>query len=480
MARWSSTANDCSAWTWPDAQMTMTPAFTKLLVANRGEIAVRIVRACQDLKIPTVVAHSTADRDSLAVRLADESFCIGPGPSTRSYLNTPALLYACARTGADAVHPGYGFLAEDADFAEACVDLGITYLGPSAAVIRMMGDKIAARSAMAQAGVPVLPGSDGPLVDADEALACAEEVGYPVILKASAGGGGRGLRLVRTAAELPAALTEMRQVARSLFTDDRVYLEKFAPAARHVEVQILADRFNNVLHLGERDCSIQRRHQKLVEESPSTVLTGRQRADLCAAAVRGATAIGYQGVGTMEFLLSATGSFHFMEMNTRLQVEHPVTEVLTGVDIVTWMIRIAAGQKIDFGQADVASRGHALECRINTEDVARDWQASLGRLTRFSPPSGPWTRVDTHGYPGYELPPFYDSLLAKVITIGNDRAEALRRMERALAEFDCAGVSTTVDFHRQLMRHPLFQRGEHRLDFVESYLGTDGKLRTEP
>jgi acetyl-CoA carboxylase biotin carboxylase subunit len=450
-----------------------------VLVCNRGEVAVRIVRACHDLGLPAVVAHSDADRDSRAVQLADEAVCIGAGPAGRSYLNVPAILYACARTGADAVHPGYGFLAEDAYFAEACEQAGITFVGPPAEVIRLMGDKIAAREAVARAGVPVSPGSAGALTDTADALACAERVGYPVLLKAAAGGGGRGLRLVTSPAELPAALAATRAAARSLFFDDRVYLEKFVPAARHVEVQVLADRHGTVVHLGERDCSIQRRHQKLVEESPSTVLTDAQRDALCEAAVRGAASIGYASAGTVEFLVDGAGDFAFLEMNTRIQVEHPVTEMRTGIDLVEWMIRVAAGEPLGFGQADVRPRGHALECRINAEDVTRDWAGSFGELTGFAPPLGAGVRVDTHGYPGYRLPPYYDSLLAKVVVLGETRADALRRMERALAEFDCTGVSTTLDFHRQLLRHGVFRAGTHRLDFLDRYLTPHGVLEPE-
>jgi acetyl-CoA carboxylase, biotin carboxylase subunit len=450
-----------------------------LLVANRGEVAVRIVRACRDLGIRSVAAYSEADRDSLAVRLADDAVCIGAAPAAKSYLNVPAILYACARSGADAVHPGYGFLAEDADFALACEQVGVTFVGPSSSVISLMGDKIAARTAMHAAGVPISPGSPGALGDVAEALDRAAQVGYPVLLKASAGGGGRGLRRVDSPAEMPLALLELRDAARSLFQDDRVYLEKFVTAARHVEVQVLADRHGTVVHLGERDCSIQRRHQKLVEESPSTALDDTQRAEICAAAVRGAEAISYSSAGTMEFLVGADGRFAFMEMNTRVQVEHPVTEMRTGVDIVGWMIRIAAGEPLDFGQPDVQQRGHVIECRINTENVARNWAGSFGRVTRFVPPTGNSVRVDTHCFSGYVMPPYYDPLLAKIVVAGPSRDDALRRMSRALGELECTGVDTTRDFHRQLMRHPVFAAGVHRLDFVDRYLGPDGVLSEE-
>lgn len=448
--------------------------FRKVLVANRGEIAVRVIRACRDLGIPTVAAHSDVDAGSLAVRLADESVCIGPGPSARSYLNVPSLLYACARVDADAIHPGYGFLSEDADFAEACRGVGVTFIGPSPEVIRLMGDKISARRAMLAAGVPVFPGSPDAVTDVRAAREIAAEIGYPVVLKAAAGGGGRGLRLVQDQAQLDAALPELRRVARSLFFDDRVYIEKFAPAARHVEVQILADANGNVVHLGERDCSIQRNHQKLVEESPSTVLDPETRAELCETAVRGAAAIGYTGAATMEYLLDRNGKIAFLEMNTRVQVEHPVTELRSGVDIVRWSILLAAGRELRLRQTDVRLTGHAIECRINTEDPARDWQGSSGLLTGFRAPGGPWVRVDTHGHPGYRVPPHYDSLLAKVITVGADRDEAIARMRRALAEFEVSGVHTTLRFHRELMDHVEFTAGTHRLDFVERYLSADG------
>jgi len=452
----------------------------KVLVANRGEIAVRIVRACRDMELPVVVAHSAADRDSLATRLADETVCIGPGAAGRSYLNIPALVYAAARSGADAVHPGYGFLAEDTYFAQVCADAGLTFIGPSAEVIALMGDKIAARAAAASADVPILPGSPGAVSDLTDALGWASRIGYPVVLKAAAGGGGRGLRVVRKAAGLPGALADLRRAARTLFFDDRVYVEKLASAARHVEVQILADAHGTVLHLGDRDCSVQRRHQKLVEESPSTALGPARREEICAAAVRLAARIGYVSAGTVEFLLGADGEFQFLEMNPRIQVEHPVTEMRSGVDLVQWMIRIAAGEPLEFGQADVALRGHVLECRINAEDPARDWQGSFGRLETFTPPGGRDVRVDSHAYPGYQLPPFYDSLLAKVIVRGDSRVEALRRMERALAELECAGVRTTREFHRELMRHPVFRAGRHTQDFLDRYLSPDGGLRVDP
>ncbi len=450
--------------------------FDKILVCNRGEIAVRIVRACRDLGIPTAVAYSAADRDSRAVQLADDAVCVGPGPAARSYLNIPALLHAAERVGADAVHPGYGFLSEDAHFAEICGKLGIAFIGPAAGVIAAMCDKARARALMAAAGLPVPAGVERPLQGLAEAAERAAAVGYPVILKAAAGGGGRGMAVVRRPERLAAALVEVQKVARTVFLDDRVYLERYVEGARHVEVQVLGDTHGTVVHLGERDCSIQRRQQKLLEESPSTVLTPDLRARMGEAAVRGARAVGYSSAGTMEFLVDPAGDFYFMEMNTRIQVEHPLTEMCTGIDLVGWMIRVAAGERLAFSQDDIRPRGHAIECRINSEDAGNDWAGSFGRLGRFVQPGGPGVRVDTHGYAGYQVPPYYDSLLAKVVVHADTREEAIRRMDRALAEFDCAGVATTIGFHRQVLAHPTFAAGEHRLDFVERHLTPDGRL----
>jgi acetyl-CoA carboxylase biotin carboxylase subunit len=451
--------------------------FSKVLVGNRGEIAVRIMRACKDLGIATVCVCSEADRDSRAVALADESVCVGPAPASQSYLNVPAIMYACARTGADAVHPGYGFLSENPYFAEVCADAGVAFIGPPARVIALMGDKPAARRAMAQAGLPVPAGIDRPLTGAAEAAELAAAIGYPVVLKAAAGGGGRGITIVREPADLPGAYAETQRTARATFRDDRIYLEKFIESARHVEVQLLGDQHGSIVHLGERDCSIQRRRQKLVEESPSTALDEDLRTRICAAAVAGARAVGYYSAGTMEFLLGPDGCFYFMEMNTRIQVEHPVTEMRTGIDLVQWMIRVAAGERLPFGQDDIHLSGHAIECRINAEDPALGWQGFPGRLDHFVVPGGPGVRVDTHGFPGYQVPPHYDSLLAKVIAHSDTRDGALAVMARALAEFDCTGVPTTIPFHRQLIAHPRFQAGTHRLDFLETHLDNGGALR---
>ncbi|GAA4424028.1 acetyl-CoA carboxylase biotin carboxylase subunit [Actinokineospora soli] len=452
----------------------------KILVCNRGEIAVRVIRACRELGIPSVIAYSAADRESRAVALADEAVCVGPGPSPRSYLNVPALIHAAEKTGADAVHPGYGFLSEDAQFAAVCADLGITFIGPPPDVITAMGDKTNARRAMAAAGLPLPPGSEDPLTGPTEALERAAAIGYPVILKAAAGGGGKGMKVVHRPEDLPDALADVQQTARTIFLDDRVYLERFVTGARHVEVQILGDNYGNIVHLGERDCSIQRRQQKLVEESPSTVLTPELRDAICGAAVAGASAAGYRSAGTVEFLVDPAGEFYFMEMNSRIQVEHPVTEVRSGIDLVAWMIRVASGERLAFTQDDISLSGHAIECRINSEDAARDWAGSFGKLERFVPPAGPGVRVDTHGFPGYKIPPYYDSLLAKVIVHADSREEALARMDRALAEFDCAGVSTTIPFHRELMSHSTFREGTHRLDFVDRFLTESGTLREAP
>ncbi len=450
----------------------------KVLVCNRGEIAVRVVRACRELGIPSAVAYSAADRDSRAVQLADEAVCVGPGPSPRSYLNVPALVHAADKVGADAVHPGYGFLSEDAHFAQVCIDLGITFIGPPPDVITAMGDKTNARRAMAAAGLPLPAGSENPLTGPAEAAERAAEIGYPVILKAAAGGGGKGMRVVHRPEDMTEALAEVQQTARTIFLDDRVYLESYITAARHVEVQVLGDQHGNLVHLGERDCSIQRRQQKLVEESPSTVVSDEMRERMCAAAVAGARAAGYSSAGTVEFLVDPAGDFYFMEMNSRIQVEHPVTEVRSGIDLVAWMIRVAAGERLSFAQEDIRLTGHAIECRINSEDAAKGWAGSFGTLDRFVPPAGPGVRVDTHGFAGYKIPPYYDSLLAKVIVHADTRNEAMARMDRALSEFDCAGVATTIGFHRDLMAHPRFRDGTHRLDFVDRFLTENGNLRT--
>ena len=450
--------------------------FKKILICNRGEIALRINRTCHDMGIKTVQIYSKADADSRPVELADEAVLIGPPPSSRSYLHIPSIIHACLMTGAEAVHPGYGFLSQDTYFAEICRDSGITFIGPSPKVMEMMGDKSSARKLMADAGLPLPGGTEKPLVNYDEALQRSEQVGYPIILKASAGGGGRGMQVVWGRSELASALENVRNTAQAVFKDNRVYLEKFIRDARHVEVQVMGDRHGNVLYLGERDCSIQRRQQKLIEESPSTYINEDLRRRIGEAAALGARSIGYESAGTMEFLVDCDRNFYFMEMNTRIQVEHPVTETTTGLDIVELMIGVAAGEPLPVKQEDIKPRGHAIECRVNAEDPANNWKGASGTLTRFIPPGGPRVRVDTHAHTGYTIPPFYDSLLAKVIVHGKNRTDALDIMQRALTEFACEGVKTTIPFHLELLAHPVFRSGDYHLDFIEKYMTPEGNL----
>ena len=446
--------------------------FGKVLIANRGEIALRVARACRELGVDTVAVYSTVDRDSAVVRYADEAVHIGPGPSKRSYLNMPALIASALRTGADAIHPGYGFLSENPYFAEVCAANGITFIGPPADVIARLGDKVAARTLMAQAGVPMLPGSLRPLATVSEAKAVVDEIGFPVIIKAAAGGGGRGMSVVHGEAEFARAYRETKAAAQALFGDGRVYVERYLEKARHVEIQILADTHGNVIQLGERDCSAQRRHQKLVEETPAPGLPDRVRDAMGKAAVRGARSVGYVGAGTFEFLVDETGAFYFMEVNCRIQVEHPVTEMVTGVDLVQEQIRIAAGERLRYRQQDVALRGAAVECRINVEDPNRGFAPSPGVLEEFVPAAGPFVRVDTHGYQGYKVPADYDSLLAKVVVWAPDRAQALDRMARALEEFRISGrgVRTTSAFLGELIANPVFRRGEHTTSIVDDVI----------
>jgi acetyl-CoA carboxylase biotin carboxylase subunit len=444
--------------------------FNKVLIANRGEIAVRIVRACQELGLRAVVAYSQADRDSLAVRLADEAVCIGPAAPARSYLNTPALISAALITGCDAIHPGYGFLSENAYFAEICAECKLTFIGPSPEAIRLMGDKATARQTMRAAGLPVIPGSEGTLHGIEEAQELAREIGYPVLLKAVAGGGGRGMRLVQDETELSRAYPTARAEAEAAFSQGDLYMERYLTGMRHVEVQVLADTYGHAIHLGERDCSIQRRHQKIIEEGPSPAVGAELRAEMGAAALRGVSAIGYANAGTIEFLLDSQGRFYFMEMNTRIQVEHPVTELITGIDLVKWQLRIAAGERLTLAQKDVRIRGHAVECRINAEDPTREFLPSAGEVEFFLPPGGPGVRIDTHLYAGYTPPGVYDSLLAKVITWGEDRAEALARMRRALSECIITGVTTTMPFQHELLSHPVFASGAFDLGFLPALM----------
>jgi acetyl-CoA carboxylase, biotin carboxylase subunit len=427
--------------------------FRKVLVANRGEIALRVIRACREMGIRTVAVYSEADRESLHVRFADEDICIGPPPARDSYLNIPRLIAAAEITGAEAIHPGYGFLAENAEFAEICDRAHITFIGPSAEQIRLMGDKATARKTMMGVGVPTVPGSPGAIEDAESALETAREIGFPVLIKAAAGGGGKGMRVAPDAEAFTQQLQMAQNEARSAFGDASVYLEKYLSRPRHIEIQIIGDQHGNVIHLGERECSLQRRHQKLIEEAPSVAVTPELRARMGEAAIRGAKAIGYHSAGTIEFLLDEDGSFYFMEMNTRIQVEHPVTELVTGIDLVKEQIRIAAGEKLSVLETPEL-RGHCIECRINAEDPKRNFAPSPGQITIFHPPGGPGVRVDTHAYAGYVVPPFYDSLLGKLIVSGNTREEALARTRIALESFVIEGVHTTIPFLLELLQDP--------------------------
>ena len=440
--------------------------FEKILVADRGEIALRVIRTCKELGIPTVAIHSVADDNSLHVGLADEDVCIGPPPGDQSYRNYSRVLSAADITNADAIHPGYGPLAENAEFAELCESCGITFIGPSVDSIRTMGDKASARAAMEAAKVPTSPGT-GILANYDEAREAASEIGYPVRLKAAAGGGGRGMRTVESEDDLELAWQMAESEAAAAFSSGNLYLEKEIVNPRHVEVQVLGDQKGTVLHLGERECSIQRRHQKLIEESPSPAVTDELRAKMAQAAVDGSAAAGYYGAGTVEFLLDQSGEFYFLEMNTRIQVEHPVTEMVTGLDIVREQISVAAGEPLGIRQDEVPFEGHAIECRINAEDPENDFRPSPGRITAFHLPGGPGVRVDTHAYAGYVIPSQYDSLLAKLITFGKTREDAVARMLRALEEFVIEGVPTTIPFHRKAIAHPDFRSGEISTDFVQ-------------
>jgi len=428
---------------------------------------VRVIRACRELGIRTVAVYSDADRHALHVRMADEAFCIGPPPAAESYLNIPNIMSTAELLGVDAIHPGYGFLAENPHFSEICQDVNITFVGPPPEAIAIMGNKAAARQRMKAAGVPVVPGSEGPVRNESEATDVARSVGFPIIVKASAGGGGRGMRVVHTREDLRRALQTAQAEAEAAFGSGELYLEKYVEEPRHIEVQILADKHNDVIHLGARDCSIQRRHQKLLEESPPPGVRDRFIRALGKAAVRAAHAINYTSAGTVEFLVDRDGHFYFMEMNTRIQVEHPVTEMVTGTDIVKLQIKVAVGEKLGINQGDVEIRGHAIECRVNAEDPRHDFRPSPGTVAMFVPPGGPGVRVDTHVYTGYTIPPYYDSLLAKVITWGADRAEAITRMRRALAEFEIAGVPTTIPFHLMVLDNAFFRRGEVYTNFVQ-------------
>ena len=445
-------------------------SFSKILIANRGEIALRIIRTCEEMGIATVAVHSTVDRSALHVQLADEAVCIGEAPSNKSYLNVPNIIAAALTRGASAIHPGYGFLAENARFAEICADHNITFIGPTARAMLSMGDKATAKATMQAANVPTVPGSKGLLANAKEAAQLAAEIGYPVIVKATAGGGGRGMRLVREASELEKMFLAAQGEAEASFGNPGVYLEKFVENPRHIEFQILADSHGNVVHLGERDCSIQRRHQKLLEEAPSAVLDSELRRKMGEAAVRAAQSIDYVGAGTVEFLVDQDGSFYFMEMNTRIQVEHPVTEMVTGVDLIAEQIRAAQGDRLSFAQDDVVLRGHAIECRINAEDPDHNFRPSPGRISGYLAPGGLGVRMDSHVYTDYEIPPYYDSLIGKLIVWGPNRNTAIRRMRRALRECAITGVPTTIGFHQKVLEHPKFLAGEVYTNFVEKMM----------
>lgn len=444
------------------------PPFETVLVANRGEIALRVVRTCRELGIRSVVVHSTVDRDSAAVRAADEAVQIGPGPSRLSYLSVPAVIESALRTGAQAVHPGYGFLSEDPDFAEICAENDLVFVGPKPRLMAELGDKATARRLMSEAGLPLLPGSTGTVDTETEAVRCAEQIGYPLIIKASAGGGGRGMAVVQDAEELVTTYRATRAGALAVFGDGRVYLERYCERARHVEVQVLADEHGSVVHLGERDCSVQRRHQKLVEETPAPRLPDGLRERITAAAVQGARAVGYTGAGTMEFIVDGD-EFYFMEINCRIQVEHPVSEMVTGIDLVREQLAVAAGRPLPFAQRDIRLDGYAIECRVNAEDPERNFVPTAGEITDFTPPGGPFVRVDTHVRAGSVIPSDYDSLLAKVIVWGSDREQAVERMRRALTEFRITGrgLHTTASFLADVVDDPVFRLGTHTTRFLE-------------
>ncbi|MGE7270546.1 acetyl-CoA carboxylase biotin carboxylase subunit [Brevibacillus panacihumi] len=441
--------------------------FTKVLIANRGEIAVRIIRACRELGLATVAVYSETDREALHVQLADEAYCIGPTASKDSYLNMSRIISIALLTKADAIHPGYGFLAENASFAQLCRDCSIAFIGPEAESIQKMGDKSVAKSTMRAANVPLVPGTEGLIEDIEEALQVAKSIGYPVIVKATAGGGGRGMRVAFDEHELSKSIRQAQKEAETAFGNAGVYLEKYVEEPRHVEIQVMGDKHGNVVYLGERDCSIQRRHQKLVEEAPSPALDQSLREAMGQAAVAAAKAVNYHGAGTVEFLLDKHGQFYFMEMNTRIQVEHPVTEMITGFDLIKEQILVAAGKPLSFRQEDVKINGWAIECRINAENPAKNFMPSPGKVANYLPPGGYGVRVDSAVYPGYEITPFYDSMVAKLIVWGKDREEAIARMKRALEEFIIDGVHTTIPFHSKLLEHPDFVSGNFATNFLE-------------
>ncbi|MDR7314107.1 acetyl-CoA carboxylase biotin carboxylase subunit [Brevibacillus nitrificans] len=443
--------------------------FQKVLIANRGEIAVRVIRACRELGIRTVAVYSEADREALHVKMADEAYCIGPKASKDSYLNIANIMSVATKVGADAIHPGYGFLAENADFAEICEACNITFIGPDPDAIVNMGDKSTAKDTMKAAGVPTVPGTEGLIEDVADAIKTANEIGYPVMVKATAGGGGRGMRVAVDDEDLEKAIRQAQNEAKTAFGNPGVYLEKFVEGPRHVEIQVMADKHGNAVYLGERDCSIQRRHQKLIEEAPSPALSEELRKQMGEAAVAAAKAVSYHGAGTVEFLLDKHGKFYFMEMNTRIQVEHPVTELVTGFDLIKEQLTVAAGQPLSFTQEDIVLDGWAIECRINAENPAKNFMPSPGRITEYLAPGGFGVRVDSAAYAGYSIPPYYDSMIAKLIVWGKDRNEAIERMKRALGEFVVEGITTTIPFHLKVLEHEVFVSGHFDTKFLETY-----------
>ena len=445
--------------------------FNKILIANRGEIALRIIRACRELGIKTVAVYSEADRDSLPVKLADEAYCIGAPQPAKSYLNQANIISAAVVSGADAIHPGYGFLAENAGFAEKCESCKITFIGPSVKAIELMGNKSVARETMIKEGVPVVPGTESTIKDVDEALQLAKEMGYPVLIKASAGGGGRGMRVAHSKDDLERSIQAAKSEAQAAFGCADVYLEKYVEEPRHIEFQILGDKQGNIVYLGERDCSIQRRNQKVIEESPSTALTPELRKKMGEAAVMAARSVGYYNAGTIEFLLDRNNDFYFIEMNTRIQVEHTVTEMVTGIDLIKEQIRLAAGEPLGYKQEDIQFRGWAIECRINAEDPTRNFMPSPGKITKYIVPGGPGVRLDSFVYEGYTVLPFYDSMIGKLIVLGKDREEAVSRMQRALGEFVIEGVSTIIPFHLQVLGNAFFRKGEIYTNFIQRRIG---------
>ncbi|MGA2925842.1 MAG: acetyl-CoA carboxylase biotin carboxylase subunit [Solirubrobacteraceae bacterium] len=449
--------------------------FNKVLIANRGEIALRVARACRELGIKSVALYSTVDAESAVVRFADEAVHVGPPHPGKSYLHIPNVIGAALKTGADALHPGYGFLSEDPFFAEICANHGITFIGPRPEVMERVGDKAVARDLMQKAGLPLLPGTIEPVGTVDDAHDVAASIGFPLIIKAVAGGGGRGMNVVRREEDLARLYQTTRATAQAVFKDSAVYMERYLDAPRHTEIQLICDQHGNGVYFFERDCSVQRRHQKLIEEAPSIHLSDEQRRDIGERAVKGALSVGYTGAGTMEFLLDRDGNLSFMEMNARIQVEHPVSEMITSVDLIQEQIRVAAGEPLSVSQDDVVLRGHAIECRVNAEDPDRDFAPAAGRLDVYVPPGGPWTRVDSHCYPGWSIAPFYDSLIAKLIVWAPTRTEAINRMDRALSEFkiEGRGVRTTIPFHRRVLANEIFRSGDVSTDFVEQFMAAE-------